>query len=251
MNNNKLFNVVILFFIAVTLSGCGHTFTDYGKPPTITPPQTDVLMEDILIVPEPKVETMAMRVEMSDNSIWNKKEGIYFKDTRAYEVGDILTVKILINDSARIKSASQRDSTIDGSATGSLGGSLGDFTLPVVDATGAANTSASTARGGTVNRSEKIQLQIAAAVVAASVNGNLKIHGTQEIRVNSELRLMKVEGIVRSKDIAPDNSIPYEKIAEARISYGGHNTSPIRRKTFVPKVARNLYSSLKDKINGR
>lgn len=251
MQINKIINIAYLFVFCIIVSGCGHTFTDYEKPPSLTSPQTDVLMEDILIVPEPKVETMAMRVEMSDNSIWNKKEGIYFKDTRAYEVGDILTVKILINDSARIKSASQRDSTIDGSATGSLGGSFGDFALPVVDATGSANTSAKTSRGGTVNRSEKIQLQIAAAVVAASVNGNLKIHGTQEIRVNSELRLMRVEGIVRSKDIAPDNSIPYEKIAEARISYGGHNTGLTRRKTFVPKVVRNVYSSLKDKINGR
>lgn len=251
MNSKKIFNLSFLFLLSLIVSGCGHTFTDYGKPPTMTEPQTEVLMEDILIVPEPQVIHNAMRVEMSDNSIWNKKEGIYFKDTRAYEVGDILTVKILINDSARIKSASQRDSTIDGSAAGTLGGSIGTYALPVVDGTGTATTSFKTARGGTVNRSEKIQLQIAAAVVAASQNGNLKIYGTQEVRVNSELRLMKVEGIVRSKDIAPDNSIPYEKIAEARISYGGHNTGTVRRKTFVPKIARNLYSSMKDKINGR
>ena len=67
-------------------------------------------------------------------------------------------------------------------------------------------------------------------------NGNLKVYGTQEVRVNSELRLMEVQGIVRSKDIAPDNSIPYEKIAEARISYGGHNTSKFKRKRFLPKL---------------
>lgn len=242
MMNKNIINYAILLLVGLIISGCGHAFTDYGKPPSITAPQTEVLMEDILIVPETQVKPMAMRVEMQDNSIWNKKEDIYFKDTRAFEVGDILTVKILINDSARIKSASQRDSTIDGSASGTLGGSFGDFALPVVDATGTAVTSLKAARGGTVNRSEKIQLQIAAAVVAASVNGNLKIYGTQEVRVNSELRLMKVEGIVRSKDIAPDNSIPYEKIAEARISYGGHNTSPVKRKRFLPKLNRNLFS---------
>lgn len=245
MKSKNVLNTALLFILAVVLSGCGHTFTDYGKPPTVTEPQTEVLMEDVLIVPEPKVIPSAMRVEMSDNSIWNKKEGIYFKDTRAYAVGDILTVRILINDSARIKSASQRDSTIDGSANGSLSGDVGSFALPVVSATGAAATKLKTARGGTVNRSEKIQLQIAAAVVASSVNGNLKIYGTQEVRVNSELRLMKVEGIVRSKDIAPDNSIPYEKIAEARISYGGHNTSPTKRKRFLPKIGKNLFSSLR------
>ncbi|MFK7903300.1 MAG: flagellar basal body L-ring protein FlgH [Nitratireductor sp.] len=232
MRYKSLFTIML----SLGLTGCGHTFHDYGKPPTLTPPQTQTLMEDVLITPEPEVVQATTRIEMSDNSIWNKKEGIYFKDTRAYEVGDILTVKISINESARIKSTADRQSTVDGSLNGALQGNIGTYEVPTVGVTGSGATDVSAARSGTVNRSEKIDLQIAAAVVAASSNGNLKVYGTQEVRVNSELRLMQVQGIVRSKDIAPDNSIPYEKIAEARISYGGHNTSQLKRKRFIPKI---------------
>ncbi|MCC0031475.1 MAG: flagellar basal body L-ring protein FlgH, partial [Brucellaceae bacterium] len=44
---------------------------------------------------------------------------------------------------------------------------------------------------------------------------------SQEVRVNSEMRVLTIEGIVRPTDIGPENTISYERIAEARISYGG------------------------------
>jgi flagellar L-ring protein precursor FlgH len=47
------------------------------------------------------------------------------------------------------------------------------------------------------------------------------IQGHQEIRVNGELREIKVGGIIRPKDITSENSIQTNQIAEARVSYGG------------------------------
>ena len=52
-------------------------------------------------------------------------------------------------------------------------------------------------------------------------NGNLVIKGSQEVRVNFELRQLTIAGIVRPTDVSRDNIVAYDRIAEARISYGG------------------------------
>jgi flagellar L-ring protein precursor FlgH len=52
-------------------------------------------------------------------------------------------------------------------------------------------------------------------------NGNLVVAARQEIVVNSELRELKVTGVVRPQDIASDNTVLHDRMAEARIQYGG------------------------------
>jgi flagellar L-ring protein precursor FlgH len=83
------------------------------------------------------------------------------------------------------------------------------------------DSSTSTQGQGSINRSEQIRLSIAATVTAVLPNGNFVVQGSQEFRVNYEMRVLTIGGIVRPRDISRENTVPYDKIAEARISYGG------------------------------
>ena len=74
---------------------------------------------------------------------------------------------------------------------------------------------------GSINRGESIDLKVAALVVQKLPNGNLVIAGRQEVKVNQELRELRMAGIIRPQDIRMNNTIPYDKVAEARITYGG------------------------------
>lgn len=235
INSNYAITIkTICFFTACfLLQACNASFHDLGAPPQITPIGYEAPIQDILVAPDPEIISSPDRLQMTDNSILEPTKVSFFQDTRAYKVGDILTVDIEINDSARLNNSSGRETSVDGSLGASTDITLGNLgTIPPLDINGALASDLTVDRAGTVDRTEKINLQIAAAVVSSAANGNLHIVGSQEVRVNHELRILTVQGVVRAKDITPDNTIPYEKIAEARITYGGHNSryKPRKRK---------------------
>jgi flagellar L-ring protein precursor FlgH len=160
------------------------------------------------------------------NSLFSNDARGFFKDQRAHKIGDILTVVVTIDDSAQISNATSRKRSSDNSANvGTTMGSIFGNNVPGVDvgANGGISTGGSMADGGTgsVNRKESLQTNIAAVVTQVLPNGNLVIEGHQEVRVNFEIRDLIVQGIVRPEDVHSDNTVPSEKIAEARISYGG------------------------------
>lgn len=160
------------------------------------------------------------------NSLFSNEARGFFKDQRAHKIGDILTVSVIIDDSAQISNGTNRSRTSGSeSSVGGVLGSIFNKQVPLVDvdATGAIETggSMSDSGNGSVNRSESLETQVAAVVTQVLSNGNLVIEGRQEVRVNFEVRDLIVAGIVRPEDIHADNTIPSSKIAEARISYGG------------------------------
>jgi flagellar L-ring protein FlgH len=158
------------------------------------------------------------------NSLWKNGSRSFFKDQRAHQVGDILTVTVDITDKAVIANETKRTRTNSESST--VDSFWARKTLPVTNttlpATLLSTDSTSSADGtGSVNRSEALVTNVAAVVTQVLPNGNLVVEGKQEIRVNFEIRELVVAGIVRPEDIASDNTIDSTKIAEARIAYGG------------------------------
>lgn len=163
----------------------------------------------------------------SANSLWRTGARSFFGDQRARRVGDILTVNIDINDRAQTQNSTNRtrSNSVSGGVSNLFGleSSLGKV-LPgafdpsnMIGAEGDINHSGS----GSVNRSERVNLTVAAIITGVMPNGNLIIQGRQEVRTNREVRELTVAGIVRPEDISSANTIRHTQIAEARISYGG------------------------------
>jgi flagellar L-ring protein precursor FlgH len=161
----------------------------------------------------------------SPNSLWRNGSRAFFKDQRAAQVGDLLTVTVNITDKAAIANDTSRSrkNAEDSNITNFAGSQLltGNAAKVMPGPIFAADSVASSEGKGSVNRQEALQTNVAAVVTQILPNGNLVVEGKQEIRVNFEIRELVVAGIVRPEDIQSDNTIDSSKIAQARIAYGG------------------------------
>lgn len=180
----------------------------------------------------------------ADSSLWSAERGALFGDSRAAQRGDILTVVIEIDDSAKISNTTGRSrSASEDMGIPSLIGipQRVDSILPdgATMADAAEATSKSSYQGdGSVSRAEKLTLRVAATVTEKLPNGVLRIEGRQEVRVNFELRELLLSGYVRPVDISRRNEITYDKIAGAQISYGGRGQiSDVQQPRYGQQVA--------------
>ena len=228
---------LILPACALALSGCAVAPSDIGREPHMDPVgsglQANVDPHGASSFPAP--------LRASPQSLWDDNRANFFRDPRASRVGDVLTVTIAINDNATLANTSNRST--DGTAGNGFDFTVGSGTSNPKTVGQLDTTSTSKFTGtGTVDRSEKIQLSVAAVVSGVMPDGNLIVSGSQEVRVNYELRLLNIAGIVRPRDISKDNTIPYDKIAEARISYGGRGrTSEVQQ----PAWGQQIYDAVK------
>lgn len=202
------------------LTACSSTLSEVNQAPGLTPVGAGLNTTHAAL----PVSLAPAESPRAYHSLWTDRRDNLFSDPRAMRIGDVVTVRIAIDDEASLDNQSTRSRN---SAAGiGLGfgfgvdgvGSSGNF--------GADVNSNSTTRGrGSVGRSEQIFVSVAAVVTNVLPNGNLLISGSQEVRVNYEMRVLTVAGLVRPRDISPNNTIRYDQIAEARISYGGAGRS--------------------------
>lgn len=215
---------------AMMLAGC-NTLTrisEIGQAPSLTPTDNPVRQPGYRAVTMPMPTPVAP--SPSANSLWRPGARAFFKDQRASEIGDILTIVVDIGDKAKLENKTSRSR--DNSETAGLPRMLGyeqslNRILPeaispssLVDLSSASGSEGE----GELERGEQVELTVAAVITQILPNGNLVIAGRQEVRVNHELRELTVTGVIRPEDISSGNTITSEKIAEARISYGGRGT---------------------------
>lgn len=197
------------------LAACATRPEEIGREPGMTPVGSGIAVDR-----EPLPHLFKGNRPSAANSTWSNASADLFTSPRARQVGDIVTVNIQIDDKAEFENASDRSRRSSVSA-----GLDYAFSFEGWDADGTAdagiNSSSNSTGQGTIDRSEKLRLSVAAVVNEVLPNGNVVISGSQEVRVNYELRVLNIAGIVRPRDISPKNTISYDKIAEARVSYGG------------------------------
>jgi flagellar L-ring protein FlgH len=159
------------------------------------------------------------------NSLWRNGSRAFFKDQRAMQVGDIMTIKVKFTDNAKIENGTARSRTSkeDSGISDFAGSKLlsGSAAAVLPGKLLSADSTSTTDNKGSVNRQEALLTNVAAVVTQVLPNGNLVVEGKQEVRVNFEIRELIVAGIVRPEDIESDNTIDSTKIAQARIAYGG------------------------------
>jgi len=222
----KTFKLLATVSLVTLLAGCStfDQLSRVGDTPKLTAIEDPTAQPGYRAVNMPMPEVTP--VSYQPNSLFSTDARGFFKDQRAHKVGDILTVIVTIDDSAQISNATSRKRTSgDDASVGTTLGSLFGTKVPGVDVSpsGGISTSGTMTDGGTgsIARNEKLTTNVAVVVTQTLPNGNLVIEGHQEVRVNAEIRDLIVQGIVRPEDIQSDNTIASEKIAEARISYGG------------------------------
>ena len=215
---------VVCLMASAALAGCSR-IDEVGKAPDFTSVRQGDEYRAMTMQPIPV--SIEPGRDADSASLWSGSRASLLGDRRAVQQGDIMTVVIEINDKAEISNSTNR------SRSGSESLSVPDFlgipqrlsgTLPdgaSFQSAVSANSSSNSGGDGSVRRNEKLTLRVAATITGVLPNGVLQIVGRQEVRVNFELRELLVSGYVRPEDISRQNEITYDKIASARISYGG------------------------------
>ena len=226
---------IYLGILCLILSSCGSTIdklSRIGKAPEFTKLELPALdrapQEESL--KHTRTEIAGEQMNNRANSLWSPGSNNFFRNKHNWKLGDIITVKVNITDSATVANSTQHNRK--GSETVGIPQVMGleKKIAQTLSADGNATNLIGTNNqhqhqgSGNISRKEAISTGISAVVTQILPNGNLLIQGKQEVRINNELREVTVAGIIRPKDISDANTIKSEQMAEARISYGGRGT---------------------------
>ncbi|WP_353211795.1 flagellar basal body L-ring protein FlgH [Rhodovarius sp.] len=220
--------LMIMPLLALAACGQAERLSRVGRPPPLSPitnPTADPSWRPVSM-PTPGPQEVAA----PSNSLWRQGSRTFLRDQRAAQVGDLVTILVAVADDAQLQNRTQSSRTntaslalpnllgLEASTNRILPNSVDPSTLLNTDSSNVGNGQ------GEVRRNEAINLRVAATVLQNLPNGNLVIAGRQEVRVNNELRELSIQGVLRPQDIASDNTVRHDRLAEARIAYGGRGS---------------------------
>jgi flagellar L-ring protein precursor FlgH len=217
-----------LALLALTSCEAARRVAELGSGPQMSPVSNPTGRADWRPVSMPM--PAAQEAERMPNSLWRPGSRAFFRDQRAAQVGDIITVLVNITDNAELENQTSRTRN-NGEGLG-LPALLGleasiNRVLPNSVSAGnlvSGNSNSNSAGTGAITRSETVTLRVAGVVTQVLPNGNLVVSARQEVRVNHELRDLQLGGVIRPQDIGSDNTVRHDRMAEARIAYGGRGT---------------------------
>ncbi len=185
------------------LSGCGLLPAKQRKP--------DPVVARVLPPPTPR----------TDGAIFQAGQQMeLFADLKARRVGDVLTIR-LTESTAASKSAQTKTAKTTGvNMTGPtiLGKTFTAAGVPLTTTLNSANSFDGT---GSSTQGNSLAGSLTVTVIDVQPNGNLVIQGEKTLRLNQGEEIVRVSGVVRSADIATDNTVTSDKVADARIIYSG------------------------------
>ena len=217
----------ILPLLLLALPAC-ERLSEVGRPPAMAAVTNPTAAPGYQPVSMPM--PAAQPPTHGGNSLWRPGSRTFLRDQRAAAVGDLITVLVSIQDTAQLQNTTEREREgtdrmglprllgLESSLTRILPNSIDPSSL--VSTSGAQTTNGT----GSIRRNETVTLRLAATVTQTLPNGNLVVAGRQQVRVNHELRDLQVTGVIRPQDIGSDNTVRHDRLAEARIAYGGRGT---------------------------
>jgi flagellar L-ring protein precursor FlgH len=218
----SIFTLLTASLLGSALAGCSAVdrLENIGQSPKLAPVGNPADTKIVAAIPQ------TPPISHVNNSLWQPGAHSFFPDPRASRVGDVITVTVSVADAAKLSNTTSRSRTNsdDANLTNFFG--LENALPKSIDPANVVKMGSDTSNvgAGAVDRSESINLTLAALVAQVLPNGNMVISGHQQVRVNNELRDLQVSGIVRTEDITSANTVDLSQIAEARISYGGNGT---------------------------
>lgn len=175
--------------------------------------------------PEPLMASAMPVAAPQNGAIYSAGMGMaLFEDQKARNVGDVLTILLVETTTAKTSAA-----TTTAKDTSSSVAAPTVFGMPVTvggNAILSAELESAHKFSGSGNSSQSNALQgnVTVTVIARQPNGNLVVRGEKHLALNQGSEFVRIEGVVRPADIAPDNTIPSSRVADARISYTGEGT---------------------------